>query len=164
MVFDWSFGKDKFFEERAKNLVKTANIFATTSIETLMKAVPLINSYFKTQVLSADSWDFYLTIAAVGTAFITIADYVPKGKVENVCQKIGDELVRLHPKGYLALENFSSLLHNSCGAGIPFHNAVGNWLAINLLKKDQPSKEDIETFSIAGALIQQTFGGWFKKK
>lgn len=164
MVFGWSFGKDEFYEERAQDLVKSASIFATSSTVTVMEAVPLIDRYFKTRVLSTDSSDFYMTIASIGTAFVTIADHVPKGKRENVCTKIGEELVRFHPKGYLALENLSRLLHDSCNAGIPFHNAVGNWLAINLLERDQPDKEDMEAFSSVGALIQQTFGGWFRKK
>jgi len=164
MVFGWSLGKDNFYHERAQDLVKSASIFARSSTTTIMDAVPLIDSYFNTRVLSTDSWDFYVTIASVGTAFITIADYVPKGQHESIGIKIGEELIRIHPKGYLALENLSGLLHNSCDAGIPFHNAVGNWLSINLLQKDQPEKEDIEAFSIVGALIQETFGGWFKKK
>ncbi len=164
MVFGQWFGKDDFYDERAQNLVKTASVFATTSIQTVMETVPVIDSYFNTRVLSTNSWDFYMTIACVGTAFITIADYVPKGKGENVCMKIGDELAKFHPKAYVALENLNGFLHNSCDAGILIHNAVGNWLAINLLEKDQPDKEDIEAFAIVGALIQQTFGGWFRKK
>ena len=50
VAFGWSFRKNKFYKERAQNLVKTANIFATTSIETVTRTVPLINSYFKTYV------------------------------------------------------------------------------------------------------------------
>ncbi len=164
MVFSWPFRKNRFYEEQAQNLVKAANILAITSTETITRAVPLIDNYFNTRVFSVDSWHFYLTIAAAGTAFINIADYVPKRKVGNVCIKISDELNQFHPKGYLVLENFSNLLHISRDTGIPFRNAVGYWLATNLLKKDQPTEEDIEAFSIAGVLIQQAFGDWFKKK
>jgi hypothetical protein len=164
MVFGWSFGKDEFYEKSARNLVKSARIFAANSTVTVMDSVPLIDRYFKSHVLSTDSWDFYMTIASIGTAFFTIAEHVPKEQRENVCTEIGEELLQFHPQGYLALENLSSLLHKSCDAEIPFHNAIGNWLSINLLVKDKPEKEDIEAFSIVGALIQQTFGGWFKKK
>jgi hypothetical protein len=164
LVFGWPFGKGKFYEERAQSLVKRANIFAISSLTSAIETVPLIDNYFKTRVLSTDSWDFYMTIASVGTAFVTIADYVPKGKVEGTCMKIGDQLMQFHPKAYLALENLSGLLHRFCDAEIPFQNAVGNWLAINLLEKDQPDKGDIEAFSIIGALIQKEFGDWFKNK
>lgn len=164
MVFGWSFGNDKFYEESVQNLVKSASVFAAGSTITVLDSVPLINKYFKTRVLSTDTWNFYITIASVGTAFITLADYVPKEKRENVCTKIGEELVKFHPKGYMALENMSGLLRNYCDAGIPFHIAVGNWLSINLLGKSKPDEEDIAAFSVVGALIQQTFGDWFKQK
>lgn len=106
---------------------------------------------------------FYVTIASVGTAFFTVADYVPKEKREIVCNKIGAELIKFHPKGYQALENLSSLIDNYYSAGIPFHNAVGSWLAINLLEKSEPNEEEIATFSVVGAFIQKSFGSWFKK-
>lgn len=155
---------NKFYEEKALRLVKSANIFATSSTISVINKVPLIERYFKMYVLSTESWDFYITIASVGTAFIAIADYVPKEKIEDICNLIGEELIKFHPKGYIALENLIGLLHNYCDAAIPFHNAMANWLSINLLQKDQPLEEDIEAFSIVGKLIQYEFGGWFKKK
>jgi hypothetical protein len=164
MVFGRFFGRDKYCEDQATNLVPSASFFATNSANTVIDNIPLIGDYFKTGALSTDSWDFYITVASVGTAFVTIADYVPEDKRESVCVKIGEELFRFHPKGYQALENLNGLLHSYCDAGIPFHHAVGNWLPINLLGKDDPEKEDIEAFSVVGALIQQTFGGWFRKQ
>jgi hypothetical protein len=41
---------------------------------------------------------------------------------------------------------------------------VGSWLSINLLEKDDPDKEELEVFSVVGALIQQAFGDWFRKQ
>jgi hypothetical protein len=154
---------DKFYEESTKTLVKSASVLAAGLIITVIDSIPLIDKYLKSGVLTTDAWDFYVTIAAVGTAFITVADYVPKEKRESVCAEIGEELVNFHPKGYQALENLSGLILNSCDAGISFHNAVGNWLSINLLEKSKPTKEDIEAFSVVGALIQQSFGSWFKR-
>ncbi|HNQ66090.1 MAG TPA: hypothetical protein PKW92_09295 [Smithella sp.] len=152
-----------FYEESAENLVKSANVFAASSTITVMDSFPLIDKYFKENMLSTDAWDFYVTIASVGTAFFTVADYVPKEKREIVCNKIGAELIKFHPKGYQALENLSSLIDNYYSAGIPFHNAVGSWLAINLLEKSEPNEEEIATFSVVGAFIQKSFGSWFKK-
>jgi hypothetical protein len=158
------FGKDEFYEESAKNLVKMASIFAIALDATITDTHHLVSNYFETRDLSPDSWEFYVTVACVGTAFITIADYVPKEKGESICVNIGEELVQFHPNGCLALEILNSLLRNCCDRGMPFHNAVGGWLAINLLEKDQPDNEDMEAFSMVGATIQHEFGGWFKKK
>jgi hypothetical protein len=164
MLFGRFFGKDKYYDDQAASLVQTASVFATSSTITVIDNVPLIGEYFKMGVLSTESWDFYVTIASIGTAFITIGDYVPKDKRESVCARIAEELFRFHPKGYQALENLNGLLHTYCDAGIPFHNVVGNWLSINLLEKDDPEKKDIEAFSAVGALIRQTFGGWFRRQ
>jgi hypothetical protein len=163
MVFGW-FSKDDFIEKRAQDLVSAANIFAITSTASVIERIPLINRSLKRGVFTLGVLDFCLTIAAVGTAFITIADYVPERKGERVANKIGEELVRFHPHGCLVLENLCSLLNKSFAAGIPFHSAIGNWLAINLLKKDQPTKAEIAVFSIAGSIIQKEFQDWFKKK
>jgi hypothetical protein len=163
MVFGWSFGNDKFYEESAQNLLNSASVFAASSSVTVMNSVPLIDEYFKANVFSIDAWDFYVTVASVGTAFITVADYVPKEKRESICATIGEELVKFHPKGYLALENFSGLIRNYCDEIIPFHNVVGSWLSINLLEKSKPDEEEIAAFSVVGALIQKSFGSWFKK-
>lgn len=151
-----------FYEESAQTLVRSANIFATSSTMTLIDSVPLIDKYFKAGLLSTDPWDFYITIASIGTAFFTVADYVPKENREDVCTKVGEELIKFHPNGHQALENLSDLISNCYKTGIPFHNAVGNWLSINLLKKNKPSEEDIAAFSIVDSLIQQSFGSWFK--
>ena len=164
MILKRFFGKDKYYEDQATNLVQSANVFATSSAMTVVDNIPLIGDYFKSGAVSAKSWDFYVTVASVGTAFVTIADYVPEDKRETVCAKIGEELSRFHSKGYQALENLSGLLHRYCDAGIPFHHAVGSWLSINLLEKDDPDKEELEVFSVVGALIQQAFGDWFRKQ
>lgn len=164
MVLGPLFGKDKYYEDQASNLVQSASIFATSSAMTVTDNIPLIGNYFKTGKLPTDLWDFYITVASVGTAFITVTDYVPRNQRESICAKIGEELSRFHPKGYLALENLNGLLHSYCDAGIPCHHALGNWLSINLLEKDDPAKEDIEAFSVVGALIQQAFGGWFRNQ
>ncbi len=164
MVFGRFFDKDNYFENQATNLVQSASIFATNSTVTAIDNIPLISDYFKSGAVPAESWDFHVTVASVGTAFVTIADYVPEDKRETVYTKIGEELFRFHSKGYQALENLSGLLHRYCEAGIPFHQAMGSWLSINLLEKNDPEKEEIEAFSAVGAMIQHTFGGWFRKQ
>lgn len=155
-------GIDKFYEESAQTLVKSASNFAAGLTINVIDSIPLIGKYFKASMVSTDAWDFYVTIASIGTAFFTVADYVPKEKREDVCTEIGEELIKFHPKGHQALENLSGLVNNYLNDGIPFHNAVGIWLSINLLEKNNPDKEEIAAFSIVGALIQQSFGSWFK--
>jgi hypothetical protein len=41
MVFGWSFGKDEFYKESARNLVKSASIFSASSTVTVKDSVPL---------------------------------------------------------------------------------------------------------------------------
>lgn len=164
MIFRRFFGKDKYYEDQATNLVQSASIFASSSARTVVDNIPLIGDYFKSGAVSPESWDFYVTVASVGTAFVTITDYVPVEKRETVCAKIGEELFRFHSKGYQALEDLSGLLHSYYDAGIPFHNAVGSWLSINLLEKNDAEREELEMFSVVGALIQQAFGDWFRKQ
>jgi len=71
-------------------------------------------------------------------------------------------LIKFHPNGHQALENLSGSVSNYHNDGIPFHNAVGGWLSINLLEKNNLDEEKMAAFSIVGALIQQSLGSWFK--
>ena len=140
--------------ERARMLLGAANINAITLSTSLAKRYPQWAS-----VDEAD-WDFFVTVAGVGTAFAMIADCVPSGEQQRVSEIVAQELREWQKQGYAGLEDFLAFAKKNTDAGVELPLAIGSWIVWNL-KKEPPNREELEVAGAIGLSLIQTFARWW---
>lgn len=142
-------------------LVPAANTLAVSSYSTLLDHYPQLD-----MLAAADNlgdWDFFMTVAGVGTAFMMIADRVPLDDQRSVSEAVAQELRSWNSQGYAALTDFIGFMKRSVDGGIDLPDAIGTWVIWNL-KQGCPSQQELGLARPMGIFLVKAFAQWWDTK
>lgn len=160
--------------KRAEQLVGAAEIYAVHLLTSLLKRYPEIGSVLESDLMPY--WDFLLTVACVGVAFVAISTDVPPAEQERVREIVKERLgswqpcmppVGMHHRGREALGNFlgQHVMFVKRGNNPP--DAVGAWIWRNL-EVDPQANEELKALARSlrlvrpvGVLPFAAFRGWW---
>ncbi|NPV44562.1 MAG: hypothetical protein HPY70_11420 [Firmicutes bacterium] len=158
----------KYHLEKADKLIKSAYIHAVSTY------VPLLDKFPEVEVV-ADSnllefWDYLITIAGVGTAFMEIADTVPEKDQPGICYAIQKKLNEWQSNSYHAMVDFVNYVSKLVDSGVEIPDAIGGWIWVNLEKHDQSNQQlrelasSLKLVRVVGLPILMAFHNWWKQK
>lgn len=155
--------------EIADKLIKSAHIFAVGTYIPMLDKFPELESVAKSNLL--EIWDYLITIACVGTAFMKIADSFPELKeVWGVTHAIRDKLKEWKSDSYNAMIDFLRHVDKLVDSGVEIPDAIGSWIWANLEKRDQSNKRLKELASspklvkVVGMSVLVPFRNWWEQK
>ena len=152
--------------EKADQLIKSAHIYAVSTYVPLLDKFPEVKAVADSNLL--EFWDYLITIAGVGTAFMEIADTVPEKDQPGVCYAIQKRLDEWQSDSYHAMVDFLNYVKRLTDSGIEIPNAIGGWIWINLGKHEQSNKKlkelasSLKLVRAVGLPILITFHNWWK--
>ena len=154
--------------EMANALVQSARIFSIGIYSPMLDKYPEVVSVANSNLLAF--WDYLITIASVGSAFMEIADTVPENEQVGIAYAVQEKLNDWHPGSYDAMVDFVKYAKALVDSGVEVPDAIGGWIWVNLEKHDQASLElkelacSLKLVRAIGAPILLTFHGWWKQK
>lgn len=144
--------------EKAEQLVSAAAIVAITSHEQVIGRHRELESVAPANKLA--DWDFFMTVAGVGTAFMMIADRVPLAEQKRTCEAVQAALRSKHPEGFAALADFLEFVKRNVDGGIDLPGAIGAWVIWNL-KQAAPNDQEAKPAPVLGLFLLQGFARWW---
>jgi len=160
------YSKDQL--EIADKLIKSAHIYAVSTYIPLLDKYPEIEAVADSNLLTF--WDYFVTIAGVGTAFMEIADTVPEKEQPGICYGIQKNLNEWQSDSYHAMVDFINYVSKLVDSGVEIPDAIGGWIWVNLEKHDKSNQRLVELASslklvrVVGLPILMTFHDWWKQK
>jgi hypothetical protein len=154
--------------EEADNLINSVHIYAVSTYNSMLNEFPEIVSVVDSNLLSL--WEYLITIAGVGTAFMEIADTVSDKKQVGITYAIQKKLYDWHSESYEAMVNFINYTSKLVANDVEVPDAIGGWIWINLEKHQQANQELIKLASSlklvrpVGLSISITIHNWWKQK
>ena len=124
----------------------------------MTEALPLLEKIAGTE--GTKNWDFLMTVAGVGTAFLMIADRVPEPQQPEVSEAIRCSLTSWDSQGYDALRDFVVFVKRNVDGGVDLSNAIGSWVLWNV-KLAAPEAEELRLASPIGLYLLHSFARWW---
>ncbi len=150
----------------AKKLIKSANIYAITVYSPLSNEFPEVDAIIESDLL--EFWDYLITIAGVGTAFMEIADSVPEREQFGLTHAIQKELDDWQKSAYYAMRDFVKYVAKLVDTEVEIPDAIGTWIWVNLEKHDKSNVKlrelasSLKLVRAVGLPILMTFHDWWK--
>lgn len=154
--------------KEADKLIQSARIYAVSTYFPLCDEFPEIKAVAESELL--EFWDYLITIAGVGTAFMEIADTVPIIRQIGLTHAIKKQLEDWQEGSYFAMADFIQYAHNLISSDVEIPDAIGGWIWVNLEKHDQANENLVELASslrlvrVVGLPLLMTFHNWWLKK
>ena len=154
--------------ERANALVQSAQIFSIGTYSPMLDRYPEVVSIANSNLLPF--WDYLITIASVGSAFMEIADTVPENELAGLAYAVQKKLNDWHSGSYDAMADFVKYTKSLTDSGVEIPDTIGGWIWVNLEKHDQANLElkelasSLKLVKAIGVPILLTFHGWWKQK
>lgn len=161
-----SYSKDHL--ERADKLIGRAHIHAVTTYVPLLDKYPEIAAVADSNLL--EFWDYLITIAGVGTAFMEIADTLPEKDRTGIAYAIQSKLNEWRSDSYNVMVDFIYYVSKLVDSGVEIPDAIGGWIWVNLEEHSQSNQRLKELASSStlvravGSPILITFHNWWNKK
>jgi len=115
--------------------VKSINIAVVTALVPFIDKYPVLKKLLNKSKNPSSDWDFYMTVAGVGSYFLI-------NKVsETKHKKLLIELAEFDKQGVEALNNFTVFIENNKNEGIDLKASVGFWVLWNI-KGIQPTQDE----------------------
>jgi len=129
--------------------VKSINIAVITALVPFIDKYPILKKLLNKSENPSSDWDFYMTVAGVGSYFLT-------NKVSEIKHKeLLIELAELDKQGVEALNNFTVFIENNKNEGIDLKASIGFWVLWNI-KGSQPTQDESRELAPAiGAYLQK---------
>ena len=154
--------------EMANALVQSARIFSIGTYFPMLDKHQEIVSIANSNLL--EFWDYLITVASVGTAFMEMADTVPENELAGVAYAVQKELKGWHSESYNAMADFLKYTKALVNSGVDISDAIGGWIWTNLEKHGQANFElkqlasSLKLVRAIGVPILLTFHRWWKQK
>lgn len=158
----------KYHLEKADRLIKSAHIYAVSTYVPLLDKVPEVEAIADSNLL--EFWDYLITIAGVGTAFMEIADTVSEKDQRGICYAIQKKLNEWQSDSYHAMVDFVNYVSKSVDPGAEIPDAIGSWIWVNLEKHEKSNQKlkelasSLKLVRVVGLPILTTFHNWWKQK
>lgn len=115
--------------------VKSINTIVITALVPFIDKYPVLKELLNSSKNPSSDWDFYMTVAGVGSYLLTNKDSGTKHK------EILIELAEFDKQGVEALNNFTMFIENNKNKGIDLKASVGFWVLWNI-KGSQPTQDE----------------------
>jgi hypothetical protein len=158
--------------ERAQHLLGAAQTNAISMYVPLSERFPELREVAKSGLY--EYWDYFVTIASVGFAFMEIADsFQDTEDSDNVAAAVQEALNGWDKRpfkwsNYEVMINFLDTFDEFQKEGFPLDVSIGAWIWINL-KGSEKATEDLKTIAehqfyakLFGHMIMATFHDWWK--
>lgn len=149
--------------DRANMVVGAAKILAIDAYAEIPERYPQLKPLARPEDL--DNWMYFITIAAMGTAFSMVTHRVPAAEQRAVKDRLAERIRQFAPDGYEAMADFLRFvkqgMDHSAESGLELPDVVGAWVLFNL-KRGRCNDQEIETVKPLGALIVGGFGTWWE--
>ena len=122
--------------------VKRVNIAVITALVPFTDKYPVLKELLNKSKNPSSDWDFYMTVAGVGSYLLT-------NKVSDTKHKdLLTELVEIDKQSVVALNNFTMFVKNNKNGSIDLKASVGFWVLWNI-KGEQPTQEESQELAPA---------------
>ena len=154
--------------EEADHLIKSADIYAISIYTPLSDKFPEIDAVASSKLL--EFWDYLITIAGVGTAFMEIVDTIPEKRRPGIAYAIQKKLNDWQPNSYAAMVDFLNYVNQLTDSGVEIPDAIGGWVWVNLEKHEQSNQKlkelasSLKLVRVVGLPILMAFHNWWKQK
>ena len=152
--------------ERAGNLVQAAQINAVGSFTTLLDRFPVL------QDADVEHWDFILTVASVFMAATRLNNLgLEDVYEERLMEVVAERLDQWNPDAIRAFEDckglfedeFDRLTEAGHEAQFVASDAVGKWIAWNVLGRSPQTNEECMLVRATGTMATHAFFDWWDK-
>jgi len=152
----------KFSEEqldRAKKLVRSANVYAVSIFTPMLDKFTEMRSIANSGLM--EFWDYLVTVASVGTAFMAIMDKLPEKDHAGMPYAVQEAINQWKSKSYDVMIDFLNYFNKLTDSGVEAPNAIGGWIWVNL-EKDPKSNNDLKNLAASLKLVPVTGLGILK--
>ncbi|MFZ5966733.1 MAG: hypothetical protein ACOYVK_06125 [Bacillota bacterium] len=158
--------RNTVYSQHASKLLCSAEIFSTSLYKRLSISYPELYQIERNHLLP--SWDFLMTIAGVGLAFIQISNSVPEHHRDKLCCAIEEKMHTAYKDFYSVLLDFVvNVRHMMDDKGADVCYALGYWI-INRLELYNITSNSLipiefskELSSAIGYSLLNTFKHWW---
>jgi hypothetical protein len=162
------FGQGDPLLRQADTLVQAAETYAIGTFKPLLKKFSFLREVNK------NHWDFILTIAGVFIAVTRLGNLgLGENRQRKLMGKVGVKLTQWNPtNGRCGFEDCASFFERSFDAltsagGEPRYvasDALGSWVAWNVLGRPPQSEDERKLVRTVGGMISHAFSNWWKEK
>jgi hypothetical protein len=156
--------KTTFLTEQIKQLVPAANILAISSFEPFLERHPQLTK------VSIQDWDFFVTVAVIGSALMKLAHIVPsESQYNQLTAVLSKEVQTWNSNAEYVMGNLMNHIHKTFAKGQQLDDEkttrllaalIGAWCMINCglsVPRERPDPLSIEI----GMYILVSFKGWW---
>lgn len=152
----------------AEDLIKAANVLGITSYTRLAIELPIVNK------VNTEQWDWVFTVASVFIATTRLHSLKLEGPREDkILEIISQNLASWKPDGLAGFDDCKMFFdrtydalagRNEYKADNQFlaSDALGSWMAWNLLGHASESEDERKLVRIAGAFVVHSFFDWWE--
>lgn len=137
-------------------LITVARVQAAGSLKTVCEANPGFAEPARRPDL--DAWQFYSTIAGVGTALMGLSVGHGTPAVQRLTENVHTAATAWHPGAWKGIVDFAAFVTDE--SDLPTALKVGMWVLWNA-RGTRPPEEDIAPATLIGTLIEMHLAGWF---
>lgn len=155
-----SSGKEPDHLKGAKMLVGGASVFIMTgSYNEIGGLFPHLKTLCPPDRVQS-RWDFFMTVAAVGTAMLALPYHPDSPLHEEISKQVFEDLGSWDEQAPQALIDFAKFTRRSLENGMEPSETVGSWVVLNL-KESNPTEEDYGIVRTLGDFLFKAFAGWW---
>ena len=160
------FGQGDPLLRQADTLVQAAETYAIGTFKPLLKKFSFLREVDK------NHWDFLLTIAGVFIAVTRLGNLrLGEKRQRKLMGKVGVKLTQWNPtNGRCGFEDCASFYERtfdaltSAGGEFVASDALGSWVAWNVLGRPPQSEDERKLVRTVGGVISHAFSNWWKEK
>src|SRR3989344_1650986 len=143
--------------EEAQTLVKTSSILATSLYVPLLDLHPKLRYIIETNL--PKDWDYFVTIACIGTAFMEIADSFPKEDDQSSkAYAVQRALTDWSTDSYKEMVDFTEYVYSNKSE---LTKAIGKWVLKNFQADVEQAPEFSQISESLGRAILKSFHNWW---
>ena len=142
---------------RARQVLIVGEIAAVGSLVPLLDRLPVMTDLLKGR--EAATWDFFGTVAAVGSGmYLAYSRCIPKEEVPATEKAVARVLNEWDSQGYQAYSDFWRFVNRSIKGGLKPELAAGAWVLWNI-KGSEPSERELEAGAVIGSMLFSSMDG-----
>ncbi|MDE2980910.1 MAG: hypothetical protein OXU74_06915 [Gemmatimonadota bacterium] len=140
--------------KRAKNVLAMGEIAAVSSLTPLLNQFPELDEL----VTETATWDFFGTVAAVGSAMYLAHKEIPQDQVRATERAVAKVLNKWDHQGYQAYLDLHQFVAPRIEQGWTIELAVGAWVMWNI-KGAKPTEREFQVGAAIGSMFFVSMAG-----
>ena len=141
---------------RARHVLAVGEVAAVSSLVPLMDRLPTMTDLLREREVA--TWDFFGTVAAVGSGMYLAYRHIPEDEVPATEKAVAIVLNEWDSQGYQAYLDFCGFLARGIEGGSKPDLVAGAWVVWNI-KGSEPSKKELEVGAAIGSMFFGSMDG-----